>query len=83
MIAAIDAVRAHRLGPGIHMKSALKAGAAPEQVFETMLVAALPAGIHEPTTSREAFQEVTGDYHAKYPDLSDWLGGVTAPPTSN
>ena len=82
MIVAIDAVQGHHTGLRIHMKSALKAGATPEQLFETLLVASLPAGIHALTTSVEVFQEVVDEYHDKSPDLSDWPGSVSNPPGS-
>jgi len=80
MIVAIDAIQGHHTGLRIHMKSALKAGATPDQLFETLLVAALPGGIHALTTSVEVFQEVIDEYNTKKPDLSDWPGSVSNPP---
>ncbi len=82
MIVAIDAVQGHHTGLRLHMKNALKAGATPEQLFETLLVASLPAGIHALTTSVEVFQEVIDEYNAKAPDLSAWPGSIFNPPGS-
>jgi AhpD family alkylhydroperoxidase len=80
MIVAIDALQGHHTGLRIHMKSALKAGATPDQLFESLLVASLPGGIHALTTSVEVFQEVVDEYNAKKPDLSDWPGSISNPP---
>lgn len=63
IISAVDAAAGYERGLRVHLMGALNAGATKEEIFEGLLAASLPAGIHVLSISLPILEDVLMEYN--------------------